>query len=109
MKNRKGRKNVTNERCERIVQFDHFGESVGFNFSENSSDFKSCAGALFTCLVMLVTLAFTVQNVIVLKEYQGTRFMNSIEKNGNLGKTFSEEDGLQFAIGVIDIQNFYEN
>ena len=87
-------KNKTNINCQRCVQLDNFGRSVGFKFSENSSDYKSCAGALMTCLIMFVTLAFTIQNAIILKEYQGTRFMNSIDKNGNLNRTMTQQDGL---------------
>ena len=53
---------------------------------------------------MFVTIAFTAQNIIVLSYYQGTRFMTSIEKNGNKDRVFTQEDGLQFAIALMDFK-----
>ena len=51
---------------------------------------------------MMLTLSFTVQSLIVLKDRKGTVFTTTIEKESNDGRIFTAEDGLQFAIGVVD-------
>ena len=51
---------------------------------------------------MMLTLSFTVQSLIVLNDRKGTVFTTTIEKESNDGRVFTEEDGLQFAIGVVD-------
>ena len=51
---------------------------------------------------MMLTLSFTVQSLIVLNDRKGTVFTTTIEKESNDGHVFTEEDGLQFAIGVVD-------
>lgn len=57
---------------------------------------------------MLLTLAFTTQSIIVLNGRLGTVFTTTVEKNANEGRIFDKEDGLQFAIAVIDFngENF---
>ena len=51
---------------------------------------------------MLLTFAFTLQSIIVLNGRKGTVFTTTLEKEANDGRTFNKDDGLQFAIGVLD-------
>ena len=105
MKKKEGSKCITKNK---VAQFDNFGTNIGFNFSEDSSNYTSVCGSILTCFIMLLTLAFTTQSIIVLNGRLGTVFTTTVEKNANEGRIFDKEDGLQFAIAVIDFngENF---
>ena len=87
---------------ESIAKFDSFGTSVGFNFSEESSVYSSVCGSILTCIVMMLTLVFTLQGIIVLEGRRDTLFTTTQELEANADRIFTAEDGLQFAIGIID-------
>ena len=55
-----------------------------------------------TFVVMMLTLSYTLQIFIVLKSRQDTLFTTTIEKEAGSDRIFTAEDGLQFAIGIID-------
>ena len=88
------RKRGNCEKLQGIKKYDMFGETVGFNFSEDSSDYKSLPGLFFTCIVFIITLLFTVQNIIILRDRKGTLFTSTLKTNyyGD-EKIFTEDDG----------------
>ena len=103
---RKNKSKKQSNQCinkEKVAQFDNFGTSVGFNFSEDSSNYTSVCGSILTCFIMLLTFAFTLQSIIVLNGRLGTVFTTTLEKEANEGRIFNKEDGLQFAIGIVDL------
>ena len=51
---------------------------------------------------MMLTLSFTLQSIIILYGRKGTVFTTTNEKESNDGRIFTAEDGLQFAIGILD-------
>ena len=74
--------------------FDMFGNSVGFNFSEESSSYRSWTGSLATLMVFVITLMVTVQNVIVLQNRDGTLIFEALNTNQNdETRIFTQEDG----------------
>ena len=87
---------------EKVAQFDNFGTSIGFNFSEESSNYTSLCGSILTCSIMLLTFAFTLQSIVVLNGRKGTVFTTTLEKEANEGRALTKDDGLQFAIGILD-------
>ena len=102
---RKGGKNYN--KIEGIKQNDIFGETVGFNFSEDSSDYKSLPGLFITCLVFTITVLFTVQNIIILRDRNGTLFTSALKTNYNgEDRIFTEDDGFQMAIAIADGRTF---
>ena len=104
-KSRKEKRKRESNSCiknEKIAQYDNFGTSIGFNFSEESSNYTSVCGSILTCFIMLLTFAFTLQSIIVLNGRKGTVFTTTLEKEANAGRIFNKDDGLQFAIGILD-------
>ena len=77
-----------------LKRYDIFGEPVGFNCSEDSTKYKSIAGLFMTCLVFTITLLFTVQNIMILRDRKGTHFTSTLKTNyyGD-DKIFTEDDG----------------
>ena len=55
-----------------------------------------------TCFVLVLTLIFLLQSIVILEGRRDTLFTTTFEKNANADRIFTAEDGLQFAIGVID-------
>ena len=55
-----------------------------------------------TGFVLVLTLIFTLQSIIILNGRKGTLFTTTLEKEANADRIFTAEDGLQFAIGIID-------
>ena len=51
---------------------------------------------------MLLTFAFTLQSIVVLNGRKGTVFTTTLEKEANEGRALTKDDGLQFAIGILD-------
>ena len=51
---------------------------------------------------MILTLCFTVQSIIILEGRRDTLFTTTTEKDANSNHIFTAEDGLQFAIGIVD-------
>ena len=58
---------------------------------------------------MMLTLGFTVQSIIILQGRDNTLFETTVEKNQNLDRIFTADDGLQFALGVVDFYSVYDN
>ena len=54
------RKRGNCNKLEGIKKYDIFGETVGFNFSEDSYDYKLLPGLCITCFVFTITVLFTV-------------------------------------------------
>ena len=50
----------------------------------------------------MLTLCFTLQSIYILNWRKGTVFTTTNEKDANTDRMFTAEDGLQFAIGIID-------
>lgn len=51
---------------------------------------------------MMLTLSFSLQSVIILEGRRDTLFTTTNEKDSNANRIFTADDGLQFAIGIID-------
>ena len=51
---------------------------------------------------MMLTLSFSLQSLIILLGRRDTLFTTSNNKDSNADRIFTAEDGLQFAIGIID-------
>ena len=45
------------------------------------------------------------QSIIVLNGRKGTVFTTTLEKEANFERVFTKDDGLQFAIGILDFNN----
>ena len=90
-------------RSEKLLQFDMYTEAIGLNHSEEKGDFKSCAGACTSIVILLFTLWFIKQQAISLHERDGTLFTSTNLKNFNYNtRFFTQEDGFQMAFGIID-------
>ena len=90
-------------RSEKLLQFDMYTEAIGLNHSEEKGDFKSCAGACTSIIILLFTLWFIKQNAISLHERGGTLFTSTNLKNYNYNtRHFTQEEGFQLAFGIID-------
>ena len=77
-----------------MKRYDIFGQPVGFNFSEDSTEYKSMAGLFLTCIVFTITILFTVQNIIILRARNGTLFTSAVKTNFNdENRIFTEDDG----------------
>lgn len=50
----------------------------------------------------MLTLSFTLQNILILEGRTDTLFTTTIEKDANANHILTTEDGLQFAIGIVD-------
>ena len=101
------RKRSCNDLKAIVKRYDIFGQPVSFNFSEDSSDYKSLAGFFLTCAVFTITILFTVQNIIILRERDGTLITTAVKANYNdENRIFTEEDGFQIAIAVGDSRTF---
>ena len=100
------RKGGNCDKFEGIKKYDIFGETIGFNFSEDSSDYKSLPGLFLTCIVFTIVFLFTVQNIMILRDRKGTLFTSTLKTNyyGD-DKIFTEDDGFQIAIGIGDNRN----
>ena len=95
--------NAFNWTSEKLLSFDMYTEAIGLNHSEEKGDFKSCAGACTSVLILLFTLWFTYQNAISLHERGGTLFTSTLLKNYNYNtRYFKQDDGFQMAFAIID-------
>ena len=70
---------LNSKRKQKIAEFDIFGKNIGFNFSKDSTDYKSICGSILTCFVMMLTLSFTLQSIIVLMGRRDTLFTTTSE------------------------------
>ena len=90
-------------RSKRLLAYDIFGSTVNFNYADGETQYRSTCGALLSLSITFITLLFTIQQTIVLKNYEGTLFTTSIQKNSlEDDYTVTEEDGFQIAITIID-------
>ena len=55
------------------------------------------------CLIIIVTLIFMTQNILILKQRGATVFTSSLEKGANKDVTFTQDDGFQIAFALVDI------
>ena len=80
-----------------------FGQNVGFNFSEKSSNYRSWVGSLATIIILVLTLTAIVQNAIILYNRDGTLITQALHVNQNDDKkNFTQDDGFQMAIAIYD-------
>ena len=85
---------------ERLLNQDSFGQSLAFNFPDGASNHRSKSGACLSLLATLVTWTFFLQNMVVLEAYHNTTFVyEKIPNAHDENYSYSEEQGLQFAIG----------
>ena len=95
---------------DRVLRFDQFGQPLNFNFHHGNSEFRSVTGSCISLLILLLTLVFTLAQIIVLYRYNGTIFTQS-EVLDYLDDdfVFEEKDGLHFAVGIFDRNDNPEN
>ena len=95
--------NAFNWTSEKLLSFDMYTEAIGLNHSEEKGDFKSCAGACTSILIILFTLWYTKQNALTLHERDGTLFTSTMMKNYNYNtRHFKQDDGFQMAFAIVD-------
>ena len=95
---------VTCLKSDRVLGFDSFGQSLNFNFHRGSSLFRSSSGAFLSIVLQIVVLVFTVQQTIMLFKYKGTSFTSaSVLGYHDSDYVFDESQGLNFAIGLVDV------
>ena len=97
---------------DRVLRFDQFGQPLNFNFHHGNSEFRSVTGSCISLLILLLTLVFTVGQIIVLYRYNGTIFTQSevldyFDEDDDF--VFEEKDGLHFAVGIFDSIDNPEN
>ena len=92
-----------NSRCrERILSQDAFGPSLAFNYPDGETNHRSTLGACISLLVTLTTWIFLIQNLVVLHERSDTSFVSSLRPHvHDENYTYTEEEGLQFAVGYM--------
>ena len=90
--------------CNRLRKIDAFGQIINFNIHEGNPTLRSSIGGCFTILILTMTLIWVVQSVIILLERKGTLFLTEIHSRvHDYEDKFSEKDGFQIAIALIDI------
>ena len=90
-------------KSEKVLQFDQFGQPLSFNFHRGNSSFRSSSGACLSLLIASITIAFTLQQILVLINYRGTQFLQTTALGYyDISHTFEQDDGLMIAIGLID-------
>ena len=86
-----------------------FSESKGFNFSEKSADYRSWVGSLASLLVFVLTLAATVQNIMILHKRDGTLIIEALDvKKNDETRIFTQDDGFKMAIAIYDYSYTYQ-
>ena len=55
------------------------------------------------CLIIIVTLIFMTQNILILKQRGATVFTTSLEKRANKDVVFTQDDGFQLAFALVDL------
>ena len=81
-------------------KFDIFGESVAFKIAGESS-VTSCAGAIMTILITVVTLVYAQTRLQVMIDFQDTRFQETEDYRTDLSEVFKQSDtNFNFAIGI---------
>ena len=94
MSNQRKEKEGKSEGESVFKRYDIFGQTEGFNLTQESPEFKSSAGTVLTAIVFLITILFTIQSIIVLQKRNGTLFMTAVKTNKNDdSRIFTEEDG----------------
>ena len=53
-------------KSDKLKQFDIFGRQISFNYSDQSSVYNSWAGLVATCLVLIIAMLATIQNIIIM-------------------------------------------
>ena len=54
------------------------------------------------CLIIIVTLIFMTQNILILSQRGATAFTSSLEKSANKDVIFTQDDGFQLAYALVD-------
>ena len=89
---------------ESILKFDSFGAQTSFNYGGGSESYQSSLGACIYFGIMMFTLVFTVQQVLVLHERNRTLFTTTELKDyQEVGHSFGAEDGFRVAFALIDL------
>ena len=68
-------------------KFDIFGESVAFKIAGESS-VTSCAGAIMTILITVVTLVYAQTRLQVMIDFQDTKFQETEDYRTDLSEVF---------------------
>ena len=81
-----------------------------FNFEGGNSTYRTASGACISLITWLVTLIFFVQQVQVLIERKGTTFSFSLAQDYlDVDDSFTKDDGIIIAVGVIDFSDARNN
>ena len=78
-KPRRSKKNCLSS--DSFLRWDAFGSPVLFNYEEGNQTYRSPAGSCVSLLSMTITLVFIIQQALVLLEYRGSTFTNSVINN----------------------------
>ena len=83
-----------------------FGAEIKFNHGPGISSIQTVMGATLSLCANLFALVFLVQSLIIWLQYKGTLYTTSFEVGYFDGEEIYTQDdhGIQFAIGVIDLQ-----
>ena len=86
------------------MKFDSFGAPISFNYGEGSgATYRSTLGAFVYLSIMLLTLAFTVQQIVVMYTRGLTTITTSELKDyQELGFSFKPENGFRMAFMILD-------
>ena len=103
VKTKKSKKGIL--KSESFLKFDQFGSTMSFNFQGGSSTYRSPHGACISLLVMIITLIFTIERIIVLIDKEDTKFTTTMQYNSlEDTEAFTSDDGLMLAFGVLDVE-----
>ena len=93
-------------RSEFVLNFDSFGVPANFNYGNGSATHRSSLGACINLFIMLFTLIFTIQQLIVLIERGATTFTSAeLQDYNELSHSFRPDDGFRVAFRVFDERN----
>ena len=85
------------------MQFDSFGAPTSFNYGNGNATHQSGVGACVYLSIMLFTLVFTIQQIIVLYQRGATTFTTSeLKDHQEDGYSFGPEDGFRAAFTILD-------
>ena len=76
-----------------------------FNYQEGSPAYRSAWGACFSLCFIILTLSYTIEQVITLYYYKGTSITTSVmHDNLDESAVFTHEDELMIGFTVLDFR-----
>lgn len=76
-----------------------------FNYQEGSPTYRSAWGACFSLFFIILTLSYTIEQILTLHYYKGTSITTSVmHDNLDESAVFTHEDELMVAFGVLDFR-----